>query len=211
MDDYLRYKELVSQYHNNGPDYGTKLSLYTQIYESNNKTIPAALEQRLNSINNISEDIPGNNNILRVSWIGFEPFEAVENWSAECKIVEEMIVKRKPVRDKIAKDIEILRAWILLTKKIISGEKKEKIEALVNELHNPGLIKEHHVTRIWNDGEIDFQKGGKIYGMRSVFTDKVSLNAEGLSFPIQTNNEFSHAIVTSQDAERIRKMIEESM
>lgn len=184
-----------------------KAGLHTQIYESNNKTIPAILEERLNSTGSVTEDRYKNNIILRVNLIGFEPFEAVEDWSVECKILEEMIANRKLVRDKISKDIEILRVWILLTKKVISGEKKEKIESLVNELHNPNLTKEYQVTRIRNDGEIDFQKGGKIYGMRSVFTEKVSLNVEGLCFTIKKNSEFSHAIVTSQDAEKIRKMI----
>lgn len=209
LDSYVHYKQLVEEYDSIRPNYEAYMNLVRTIGGSKwEYNIPPLLEQKLKEVGgDEEEDVTGNRKKIRVSWDGkFAPRESVGDWSAECEIVSELVRKRKTIYDYYARCIDILREWKESCVVVVSGDVKNEIEALASGCHNKSLINEDHVTRVWDDGEIDSQKGGYLYGHRSVFTRESPVNVTGLAFPM-SNGKYSYAIVTSKDAERIRNMI----
>jgi hypothetical protein len=80
----------------------------------------------------------------------------------------------------------------------------------IENMHNPNLvnIKEspngNIIYHVYSDGEITSQKGGFAYLKRSEFTEKSSIECKKkYVFPIK-KDEYSYAIVTKNDAYKIR-------
>ena len=81
--------------------------------------------------------------------------------------------------------------------------------------HDSELIKKKHVYKIWNDGEITIEKAGNLYGMRNIHTidtpveiwTKYNLH-KMCKFPMSLSSIESYAIVSGQDAQIIRRMME---
>ena len=97
----------------------------------------------------------------------------------------------------------------------------EQLYELINQLHNPNLIKRDEspgantIYHIYDDGEITHQKGGWAYQQRSEFTSKYSLykkidpNQMPMKVYAPNSNRVIHgyAIVLETDAETIRDLI----
>jgi hypothetical protein len=97
--------------------------------------------------------------------------------------------------------------------------KNTMIKDMIIMYHNPDLVKStespngNRIYHIYSDGEITNQKGGFAYLRRSEFTTKGPI--DGLKkmnvFPIE-NGDYSYAIVTEEDAIKIREeMIKQSI
>ena len=105
--------------------------------------------------------------------------------------------------------------WIETHRKIVPAS---QLEGLLREIclaHDTKWTQQHNVTLLYSDGEITSQKGGELYGLRSVFTLESALPAhfecarsapDGAShlewqFPM-SENEQSYAIVESLEVAR---------
>lgn len=174
----MQYKELVEEYDNIRPKYNEYLRLVSVVTgDKYFGPLPDALQLKLEELERCTEDITGNRAKLHVTRDGkFKERDAVQDWDYECKLVTEMIRNRRNVATYEDKCISILRDWISSNTVVISGQLKTDIETLAEELHSEELINERDVFRIWNDGEIDLQKGGELYGQRSVFTMKPAVS-----------------------------------
>lgn len=98
----------------------------------------------------------------------------------------------------------------------------EHIKQIIISAHNPSLINDKEapngntIYHIYSDGEITSQKGSWAYGQRSEFTSYYPLEKSIQTdyFPIvRTNsngNKFGYAIVTYEDALKIRELIKNS-
>ncbi len=87
------------------------------------------------------------------------------------------------------------------------------IQALAKKYHNPKLVKCDHVVKVWSDGEITTEKGGDLYGERSLHQFKPPATTENFVFPEECENivkngrAYQFAIVTSEQAMIIRTAI----
>ena len=89
-----------------------------------------------------------------------------------------------------------------------------KINQLIKDYHNEKLIKEHMVTIIWCDGEITYEKGDGLFGLRTrhtinfpLFRDSAFL-MKHLNFP-EIEGKNGCAIVTNEHAKEIRNLLEQ--
>ncbi len=93
----------------------------------------------------------------------------------------------------------------------------ESIKEVIDQSHDPSLINPDEapngntIFHIYSDGEITQQKGGKAYGQRSEFSYHYSLSKKIPKelFPL-SRNEYGYAIVTYEDALKIRELIQKS-
>ena len=91
---------------------------------------------------------------------------------------------------------------------------QKHIYKLIDEYHDPTLIKPSEspngnlIYHLYNDGEITQQKGGYAYMARTEFTKDYPLknSLDSKCFPIKKNN-IGYAIMTYENAQKIRKMM----
>ena len=97
----------------------------------------------------------------------------------------------------------------------ITENKNMTVQEMINSMHNPGLVKpnespnENRIYHIYSDGEITNQKGGWAYGQRSEFVDRCPTGyKQKYDFPLKSStNSYSYAIVTFEDAIKIRTVM----
>jgi len=105
-------------------------------------------------------------------------------------------------------------------------ETRTELERVVSDMHhahysdNPnGLVNpdqspsENIIYRVWNDGEITYEKGGDVFGDRSlkqlcagtcIFeSDKSKLP----TFPLSSSNGYSYAILTMQECLQVGRLL----
>ncbi len=139
------------------------------------------------------------------------------DWEQACKEMKEFI-------EKVKKHAHINHVMVMIYQQKydeIKSEALEKathkddmikeIEELAKEHHDMSLVKERHVTHLYNDGEITSQKGGDIYGMRNQHCMYSALIVPPISFPIEDRNGFSYAILTDENANMIRNKMKQLM
>ena len=82
------------------------------------------------------------------------------------------------------------------------------LKQMIHEAHNPKLVEEAYVTKVWEDGEITQEKGGELYGARTLHCLAMGF-ADGIPVEMMPKQNTKHgfAIVTSADAEKIREEI----
>ncbi len=93
----------------------------------------------------------------------------------------------------------------------------EIIKEVIDQSHDPSLINPDEspngntIFHIYSDGEITQQKGGKAYGQRSEFSYQYSVGKKipKEMFPLY-RNDYGYAIVTYEDALKIRELIKNS-
>lgn len=85
----------------------------------------------------------------------------------------------------------------------------EELIEFIRGCHNPALAKKDgHVTQIWEDGEITFQKSGELLWMRNIHSRREGIR--GLKLPMPVNyrdGSHSYAFVSDEDAVRIGRAI----
>ena len=87
-----------------------------------------------------------------------------------------------------------------------------KIQEINNEAQNKHNIELRHNRRVYhlfNDGRIEYTKGGHVYLSSKSRMVHPQLNhiKDGILFPITEDDRESYAVVTLEDAERIREMM----
>lgn len=89
------------------------------------------------------------------------------------------------------------------------------VQEMINSMHNPSLVNQEEspnnnwIYHLYSDGEITHQKGGWAYCQRSEFTDKYPITGYKGSFifPIKRNNNIYYAIMTRENAIKIRDIM----
>ena len=83
----------------------------------------------------------------------------------------------------------------------------EGVKQVLFTLHNPALTKEHSVTKLWEDLEETYEKGGDVYGMRNLHPISFALlhgknvwSVEG--FPGR-NDKHGYVVCTSGHAHQV--------
>ncbi len=103
---------------------------------------------------------------------------------------------------------------------------REEIERVVRDMHNAhyspesphGLVKPHEspnvntIYRMWNDGEISYEKGGDAFGDRSVkqYRQGLCSNMSVLPrFPLEARSGYTYAILTVDECECVYALLKE--
>jgi hypothetical protein len=88
---------------------------------------------------------------------------------------------------------------------------REEIEAAIQASHNPTLVKEAFVYKLWSDGEMTYQNGGTLYGSRSRMVKCLHPDWQGneaINFEMNVYaGPFTYAIMTENDCLRIRLLM----
>ena len=85
----------------------------------------------------------------------------------------------------------------------------EKLAALL-ALHSPEAINGTMVGQVWEDGEYTLQKGGDLYGMRSLHCIKPGIEScaiPGDGFPIRAGSHGSIFVSSDADMKEARRII----
>jgi len=117
-------------------------------------------------------------------------------------------------------DIQILEESTKLLKEEISSFNQEVIDEHNKHYENSptGLINkklspnENTIYWFFNTGEIIYQKGGDVYGSRSLFNETYSLNGNnklGLKFVFTANDNTTYAILTREQCHKYRNRMSE--
>ncbi len=66
--------------------------------------------------------------------------------------------------------INLLKTWVEEHKKAVPFDKLKELHQEIMAAHDEKWIDQSNVTELWSNGEITSQKGGQLYGYRSVFS-----------------------------------------
>ena len=88
----------------------------------------------------------------------------------------------------------------------------EELNKKICELHNPNLVdrskapNDNLIYHLYSDGTITYQKGGDVYGMRSMFDLKGRIwGLSGLfTFPMKAQDCTTYAILTEKECIEFR-------
>ena len=90
-----------------------------------------------------------------------------------------------------------------------SAERAAEVKSISKDarrLHNEKGHEKRSVTKLWEDGEITFEKGGDLYGMRHCHTIHMGLKGVNVPMPKQYNKH-SFAYLTTRSAIKLRQRI----
>ncbi len=108
--------------------------------------------------------------------------------------------------------------FLTLTKQEKTTFMKKFMNNLVKELHNPALIRpdlapnENIIYHLYSDGTITRQKGGKVYGQRSVIDlESYCLKPNTFfTFPVKGQYEGdTYCILTLEDCKKVKDLMNE--
>ena len=75
-----------------------------------------------------------------------------------------------------------------------------------HRLHNKDGYKKRTVIKLWEDGEITYEKGGDLYGMRHCHT--IHMGIEGINIPMPKKyNKHSFAYLSERTAKKLHNRI----
>lgn len=98
--------------------------------------------------------------------------------------------------------ISLVTAWIAARAKTVPFVASEELQKQIWQAHDEKWIHRAHVTTLYSDGEITSEKGGELYGARSVFTVAPPLlNKFELRLPL-ARGDCSYAILESVEVAR---------
>jgi len=91
-----------------------------------------------------------------------------------------------------------------------------ELNSKIVECHNPGLIdnkkspNENIIYHLYSDGTVTYQKGGDVYGQRSMFDlypRFYYFDSSLLTFPLKANDGTTYAILTEEQCINFRNQM----
>lgn len=91
---------------------------------------------------------------------------------------------------------------------------RHDITGMSGQYHNENLTKEAYVYKVFSDGEVTLEKGGDLYGQRSMHCVREGVGTNFIfsaKCPTQTakGRDYQYCICTEEQAKAIRKAIME--